>query len=146
VAGDRERRESLAATFDRHAQEEGKILAEYRALAENLGDNPARFLIKLILTEEDLHHEMLRATARWLREHSMSEGSPIPLGAGSDELLRRTEQLQRHETDTIEACRRLRVELSGMGGEVLASVLDVMAMDSEKHHRLLATVRKMIGG
>ncbi len=141
-----ESRESLAAIFERHAEEEGKILAQYRALAEDLGDSPTRFLIKLILTEEELHHELLRATAKWLREHPAAEGRPIPPGGSADELLRRTEQLQSHETDTIEACRRLRVDLSGTGGELLASVLDVMTMDSEKHHRLLTTVRKMIQG
>ena len=62
-----ELRESLAATFERHAGEEGKILAQYRTLVEKLGGSPARFLIKLILTEEELHHELLRATAKWLR-------------------------------------------------------------------------------
>lgn len=137
-------RESLAATFERHAQEEGKILAQYRTLADKLGQSPAKFLINLILTEEELHHELLRATARWLREDAGSEGSTIPPGGSTDELLRRTEELQHHEKDTIEACRSLRAELSGTGGQLLVSVLDVMAMDSEKHHRLLATVLKII--
>jgi hypothetical protein len=146
MAQNGEKRESLAATFERHAAEEGRILAQYRVLAETLGDSPARFLVKLILTEEELHHELLRATAKWLREHSAADGTPIPPDADTDELLRRTEQLQSHETDTIEACQRLRADLSGTGGELLASVLDVMAMDSEKHHRLLTTVRKMIKG
>jgi hypothetical protein len=139
-------RESLAATFERHAEEESKILAQYRTLVEKLGDSPARFLIKLILTEEELHHELLRATAKWLREHSGAEGNSIPPGASADELLRRTEQLQHHEKETIEACRSLQSDLSGTGGELLSSVLDIMAMDSEKHHRLLTTVQKMIKG
>lgn len=139
-------RESLAVAFERHADEEGKILAQYRTLADKLGQSPAKFLINLILTEEELHHELLRATARWLREHASAEGSTILPGGSADELLRRTEELRKHETDTIEACRSLRTELSGIGGELLVSVLDVMAMDSEKHHRLLTTVLKMIKG
>jgi hypothetical protein len=53
LAQNTEMRESLAATFERHAEEEGKILAQYRTLVEKLGDIPARFLIKLILTEEE---------------------------------------------------------------------------------------------
>jgi len=146
MAQNTEMRESLAATFERHAEEEGKILAQYRTLVEKLGDSPARFLIKLILTEEELHHELLRATAKWLREHSEAEANAIPPGASAEELLRRTEQLQHHEKETIEACRSLRSDLSGTGGELLSSVLDIMAMDSEKHHRLLTTVQKMIKG
>jgi hypothetical protein len=43
-------------------------------------------------------------------------------------------------------CRKLRAELGGTGGALLASVLDVVAMDSEKHHRLLTTVLRMIRG
>jgi hypothetical protein len=137
-------RESLAGAFERHAEEETKILAQYRTLADKLGQSPAKFLINLILTEEELHHELLRATAKWLREHTVAEGSPMRPGGSADELLRRTEELQHHETDTIEACRSLRSELAGTGGELLGSVLDVMAMDSEKHHRLLTTVLKLI--
>jgi hypothetical protein len=137
-------RETLAATFERHAEEEGKILTQYRSLAEGLGDSPARFLIKLILTEEELHHELLRATAKWLREHSGAGWRPIPPGGDIDELLRLTEQLQHHEKETIEACAGLRSNLLGIGGELLSSVLYVMALDSEKHHRLLETVRRMI--
>ena len=139
-------RASLAATFERHAEEEGRILAEYRALAEKLGDSPVRFLIKLILTEEELHHELLRVTARWLREHPAAEGTRIPLDEGAEELLQRTEQLQRHEKETIEVCSGLRAGLSGMSGDLIGSVLDVIAMDSEKHHRLLTTVRRMMKG
>ncbi len=139
-------RESLAATFERHGEEEGKILSQYRTLAEKLGEGPPRFLIKLILTEEELHHQLLGATAKWLREHSGAEGNAVPPGAIADDLLRRTEQLQHHEKETIEACRRLRSDLSGTGGELLSSVLDIMAMDSEKHHRLLTAVQKMIRG
>lgn len=139
-------RESLAAAFERHAAEEGKILAQYQALADKLGESAAKFLIRLILTEEELHHELLSATAKWLREHTIAEKRDIPPVGSVDELLRCTEELQHHEVDTIEACRSLRSELAGTGGALLASVLDVMTMDSEKHHRLLTTVLNMIRG
>jgi hypothetical protein len=139
-------RESLAATFERHAVEEGRILAQYQALADRLGESPAKFVIRLILTEEELHHELLRATAKWLREHAVAEERSTPPVGSTDELLRRTEELQHHEMDTIEACRGLRSELAGTGGALLATVLDVMVMDSQKHHRLLTTVLKMIRG
>jgi hypothetical protein len=139
-------RESLAKAFERHADEEAGILAQYRTLADKLGLSPAKFLINLILTEEELHHELLRATAKWLREYTVAERSSMRPGGSADELLRRTEELQQHEKDTIEACRSLRSDLSGAGGELLGSVLYVMAMDSEKHHGLLTIVLKLIKG
>lgn len=138
-------RESLAATFERHAEEEGKILAQYRALSDRLADGPARFLIRLILSEEELHHQLLRATAKWLREHPAGDAGTAAPGSGAPELLPHTAELQEHEIQTIEACQRLRAELSGTGGDLLASVLDVMEMDSEKHRRLLDRVRRMLG-
>ena len=63
-----EMRESLAASFDRHANEEGRILETYRELAENLGEDALGSLVSHILTEEELHHLLLRTMASWLRE------------------------------------------------------------------------------
>ncbi|MBI4519979.1 MAG: hypothetical protein HY701_04030 [Gemmatimonadetes bacterium] len=137
-------RESLAAQFERHADEEGKILAEYRALSEKLKESAASFLIDLILTEEELHHLLLRTTAKWLREPPAAAGEAVPPGNGRDEILRRTQELKKHEKETIDACRSMRLELSTPDADVVASVLEVMALDSEKHHQLLLTVEKML--
>ena len=137
-------RELLAAEFDRHADEEGKILADYRALSNELGQGVAGFLVNLILTEEELHHFLLRTTAQWLRSPPTAEGTMLPAAIDRDALLRRTHELQRHETESIEACRRLRSALSGPHADVLASVIEVVALDSEKHHRLLLAVERTL--
>jgi len=137
-------REALAAKFDRHADEEGRILDQYRTLAEALGDGPAGMLVNQILTEEEIHHLLLRTMATWLREHS--EAPPAAVGRDVDrtELLRLTETLQHHERETIDACRALMGQISGASSHLLRTLLETMVLDSEKHHRLLTTVQELL--
>ena len=80
-------RELLAAKFDDHAEEEGKILAEYRVLSDKLGRSAVGVLIDMILTEEEIHHLLLRTTAKWLREPPVEEEDMGPQKVDRDELL-----------------------------------------------------------
>ncbi len=136
-------REQLAATFDRHADEEGKILTEYGALSEKLGDSAAGILVSHILTEEELHHLLLRTMAKWLRESPSEQERAIPGSANRAELIRITQQLQKHEQETIEACRAVKAQLGETTG-LFATLLDAMALDSEKHFRLLTAAEKLL--
>jgi len=137
-------REALAVRFERHADEEGEILAEYRTLSEKLKESHLGFLLDLILTEEELHHLLLRTTAKWLREPSPPPVAGGAAGSSLEEILRRTQELKQHETETIASCRSMRTGLTGWDNEVVASVLEVMALDSAKHHQLLETIEKLL--
>jgi len=139
-------RTSLAAQFERHADEEGKILAEYRVLAEKLGSGAAGNLVSHILTEEELHHLLLRTLATWLRAAPAEHARAIPPEADRAELLRLTKLLRKHELETIEACRDTQARLAGAGddGAIVGILLEAMTMDSEKHHRLLGAVERML--
>src|SRR5512146_604002 len=108
------RQESLADEFERHADLEGHILAEYRVLADDLGDSAAGVLVNQILTDEEIHHLLLRTMAGWLRAQSVgADTMTVPPAANRSELLRRTRMLQEHERETIEACRELQPRLEG---------------------------------
>jgi len=137
-------RESLAAKFERHADEEGKILTEYRALAEKLGNSSAGNLVSHILTEEELHHLLLHTLAKWMRERPTEQERALPPDANRTELLRLTLTLQKHELDTISTCRGVQSQLSGQDVDLLGTLLDAMVLDSEKHHRLLGAVEKLL--
>ncbi len=134
-------RESLAAKFERHAAEEDKILAEYRVLSEKLGKSSAGMIVNQILAEEEMHHALLRTMAQWLRESPRLAVRP---GADRPELLRLTQELQAREQQAIETCRNLKPTVSKANEDVIGCLLDAMALDSEKHHRLLTTVEKML--
>ncbi len=136
-------RQSLAAKFERHADEEGKLLGEYRVLAEKLGNNTLGNLVSHILTDEELHHLLLRTMSKWLREPA-ERGVALPATAERAQLLRLTQTLQRHEEETIDACSNLQTQLQGQNEELIGTLLDAMIMDSEKHRRLLVAVEKML--
>lgn len=143
---DPKERTSLAAQFERHADEEGKILAEYRVLADKLGGGAAGNLVSHILTDEELHHLLLRTLATWMRAAPAEHEPGIPSGADRAELLRLTRILRKHELETIDACRDTKARLAGAGDDdaLVGILLDAMVLDSEKHHRLLGAVEKML--
>jgi hypothetical protein len=140
--GSADERRALADEFERHMAEEGEILKQYHALSDKLSDGRLSVLVNHIVTEEEMHHFLLRTLSDWLR-------SPVPPAEGHpdrDELLRVTRRLRGHEKKTIDACRGLKSRLSGDEGDLYDAVLDSIILDSEKHNRLLATVEKLIGG
>jgi ferritin-like metal-binding protein YciE len=130
--GSKEERQALAAKFERHADEEGKILAQYRLLSEQLGDSAAGTLVSHILTEEELHHLLLHTMARWLREPAVGPARAVPASANRAELLRVTRTLRQHERETVASA------------DLLGALLEAMMLDSEKHHRLLEAAEKLI--
>ena len=144
--GSADERNALADEFERHIAEEGDILKKYHLLSDKLVDGRLSVLVNHIMTEEEMHHFLLRTLSDWLgapapRAETRTESDP-----DRDELLRLTRMLRGHEKKTIDACRGLKSRLSGDEGELFDAVLDAIILDSEKHHRLLATVEKLIGG
>jgi len=138
-------RESFVASVDRHVEAEGRILEEYRALAEKIPDGPIGMLVDLILTEEEQHHFLLRTMAKHLRQPLTGETQGLEAkGLMRDELLRQTRRLREHERETINACGNLKSQVSSEEKELFDTLLDVMILDSEKHERLLLAVEKMI--
>jgi rubrerythrin len=139
-------RKALAHEFERHIEEEGEIVEKYHALSDKLTDDRLSVLVNHIATEEEMHHFLLRTLADWLQAPAPRAETRVASGPDRDELLRVTRMLRGHEKKTTEACRGLKSRLSDDEGELFEAVLDAIILDSEKHHRLLATVEKLIGG
>ena len=138
-------REALAREFDRHRAEEGEILERYHALSDQLGKGPLGLLINHIATEEEMHHFLLGTLSDWLRAPpALGEASADPQ-ANREALLRQTRALRGHEKKTIEACRSLKSQLSGEEEDLFDGILEAVSLDSEKHHRLLLSVEKLVG-
>jgi hypothetical protein len=137
--------EALADQFERHAEHEGAVLSEYRELAEGLGDSTAGVLVNQILTDEEVHHLLLRTMATWLRgERAGADAMRVPAAANRVELLRRTRVLATHERETIEACRDLQSLLAGEHAALLGALLEVLVLDSQKHEKLLRAVERLL--
>lgn len=136
-------REALASEFDRHVAEEERILGEYHRLADKLPDGPLSVVVNHIATDEEMHHFLLQTLAEWLRD---PEEATSEEGVDHAELLAHTRGLKLHEQETIDACRALKERMSGRDAEVLGGILDAIALDSQKHHRLLAVVETLAAG
>ena len=137
--------EALADQFERHADREGEVLTEYRDLAKSLGDSTAGVLVHQILTDEEVHHLLLRTMATWLRgERAGAEALSVPAAANRVELLQRTRVLAIHERETIEACRDLQSLLAGEHAALLGALLEVLVLDSQKHEKLPRAVERLL--
>ena len=138
-------REILAAALERHVMEEDEILQEYRKLSDKLTESPLRVLVDHIVTEEEMHHFLLRTLGDWLQTPPSQGESLESQGLDREAILRDTRALKEHEKKTVTECRELAAGLSGEEMVLFETVLEAIALDSEKHHRLLAAVEKLIG-
>ncbi|MBW2726626.1 MAG: hypothetical protein JRE71_19780 [Deltaproteobacteria bacterium] len=135
---------ALADEFERHIKVEDAILKEYHVLADQLPDGPLSVLINHITTEEEMHHFLLATLAEWLRSTPYEGPSRSSLGADREEIVGRARVLQEHELTTIEACRALKSGLKGDQGDFFEALLDILILDSQKHHRLLRALERVI--
>ena len=142
VSGDN-RRELCAACLDQHVETEAGIMEEYRKLAGPIESGPARFLIDIIVHDEERHHGLLRMMAKYLRLKNRRENA-LPWVIDPYELARHMRKLQEHERETIAACRELKSQTPADESEFFGALLDMLILDSEKHERLLGAIEKMV--
>ncbi len=137
-------REALAVEIEGHIEEEEEILQEYHTLSDKLPDGLLGVLVNHIVTEEEMHHFLLRSLAEWLRD----PGTKAPAASAPDlaALLAHTKKLREHELESIDAFSALAERFSGADGETFAPLLDAIVLDSRKHHALLGLIEKTISG
>jgi rubrerythrin len=138
-------REALAAELERHVAEEGDALQAYRVLSDRLTGGALRALVDHIVTEEEMHHFLLRTLCDWLRTPPSSESGLAGSGFDAAALRDQTRSLMEHERHTVETCRALQQRLSGADAELLDALLEAVALDSCKHERLLQALERLLG-
>jgi hypothetical protein len=137
------RRETLADEIERHIGAEAEILEEYHVLVDHLPEGPISILMNQITTEEEMHHFLLSTLAEWLRSEPDIEPSDLLEGVDRRAIVDRARMLQDHEQATIDACSRLKAEVQGEHEELLEALLEVLILDSQKHHRLLTALDRI---
>jgi hypothetical protein len=136
-------REALAGEIDRHIGAEEAILEEYHVLGDQLPEGPLSILVNQITTEEEMHHFLLSTLAEWLRAEPDSGSERLFEGADRRAIADRARLLQQHEQATIDACSELKEKLTNEPEELIEALLDVLILDSRKHHRLLAALDRI---
>ena len=131
----------LIHAIETHASEEERAIQDYAPLAEGSPDPSIKVVMRMLLEEEQRHHRQFLTIANSLRERLNWIPSPSwstdNAGEGWAPRVRAFEVEERRGAEELrELAHSARREGDGLG----ALLLEAMALDSEKHARLLLFV------
>jgi len=139
--------EWLLNAVDRHAAAEQDALEQYVYLATASGDPVITLVMRLILEDEERHHGLLRRIESSLRDALNWTHSPDALPVAetprqpvAKELSQTARALIDEERTGARFLRDLARREEDIDGGLHSLLIETMAMDSEKHARLLQFV------
>ena len=132
-----------------HTRREGAMLADYAELAATTESNALRYVINMLLEDEQRHHRYFDELATSLKSEAefsadepavprldLDRADPVELGEVTTRLL------ENEQADAREL-RRLRKELRDVKDTTLwVLLIDVMLCDTEKHVEILEFIRR----
>jgi len=137
----------LMNEFQSHATHEERWLSSYREIAKETSDPQIRFLLGLIVADEERHHELTaRMISKLKDELAWTRSTEITRRAGesgekSKRLLASVESFLDAERDAIKEYERLKKESQGLYRNVFALLYTTMIHDSQKHMEILNFLR-----
>lgn len=140
--------ERLLNEFEAHEAKEEESLEQYRELLGSMPNPVTRFILQLIVTDEEKHRAVIHAMIATLRGSllwSKPEGSLEGMGdfaAHNERLRASTDAFIQLEKEGIRECKTLVKESSGYYHGVFKILLDSMIKDSEKHVELLEFLKE----
>lgn len=135
--------ENLLNQFEAHESKEEKAVEYYRNTLAHMPNPLTRFLMQLIVSDEEKHRAVIHAMAATLLGSLTWTKPPGSLEGGNDlasmngKLREITNELIRLEKDGIREYRALIKESSGYYHGLFEILLDSIIRDSEKHVELL---------
>src|SRR5581483_9504900 len=127
--------EKLFTQLESHERDEEETLKDYQAAASYAPDPGFRYLMGLVLEDEERHHKLSKAMADeveqsllWLRGNE-----PLPdiraAGEVRENLLRQTERFLRIEEDGDRHLAELHTQVKDMHAGLLQLMVDIMRAD-----------------
>jgi rubrerythrin len=139
--------EWLLDAVERHAAAEQDALDQYEYIGTASGDPVIALVMRLILDDEERHHGLLKRmeaslsdALNWTHSPSALPATAIPQQAAANELATVANALIEEEHTGARYLRKLANEEKGIDAGLHSLLLEMMAMDSEKHARLLKFV------
>lgn len=136
--------ERLRDRLSAHVEAEREVLSEYASAVETIDAPDVRYLMQLILDDERRHHRIFEEMARSVqaaREWQDLEPQ-VPNLTGrplSEEVRALTTRLLAAEREDERELKALRRELRSVADTTMwALLVDLMALDTQKHERILA--------
>jgi rubrerythrin len=139
--------ERLIGTIEQHIRSEQDTIDLYRRLQSELPDPVLATIMRLIVEDEQHHHGALRQMATVLRLGTPTAPAIVPrpdLGDPARSVLHPTisqlEVAAQDERKGADEFRQLARNEENGRDPLIALLLELMAMDSEKHERMLRFV------
>jgi rubrerythrin len=142
--------ERLTTEFEAHENEEGKFLAQYKDVAGKTKNGMIKFLLQMIISDEEKHHAVTHAMASTLKgdlnwTHPDDALSGIyNLVEEKEKLLELTEGFIRVEKQGIKEYKELIKSSRGYYRDLFVLLFESMIHDSEKHVMILDFLRERL--
>lgn len=142
----------LLQSVERHIELEAGALGQYEYLRTASGDPVVALVMQLILEDEERHHGLLKRMASTLRDtldwtHSaeaLPKGLDTVTDAAPEDLAKIAHELIDEEKTGAQALRNLAQRERGLDSGLDSLLLEMMALDSDKHARLLQFVQRRL--
>lgn len=142
--------ERLLNEFEAHEGKEEQSIENYRKILADVRNPVTRFVIQLILSDEEKHravtHSMvstLKGSLTWTKPAGSLEGGPDEAATNRD-LVAMTDQFIELEKSGIREYKVLLKESADYYQGLFKILLNSMIRDSEKHVELLEFIRQRI--
>lgn len=142
--------ERIMNEFEAHESEEGKFTRQYKEIAERSKNPLVKFLLQLIVSDEEKHQAVTHAIVSTLRSSLSWTKSPdaisglYDLGEDGKQLLSLTEGFIRLEREGIREYKKLIKESKHYYQGLFSLLLESMIRDSEKHIEILEFLRQRL--
>jgi rubrerythrin len=143
--------ERLLNEFEAHEAKEERALELYRKALDEMPNPVTRFLMQLIVSDEEKHRAVVHAMAATLKGSLTWTKQPNSLaGTGdvvpmNDELLKVTNDFIQLEKEGIREYKSLVKDSSDYYHGLFKILFDSMIRDSEKHIELLEFLKERLG-
>ena len=149
----------LLRVFESHAAAETDTLVEYRRLAESSADPMVALLMQLVLEDEERHHGLLARMSTRLRDalNWTHSANALPTGTAPGAKDRAAAVAHKatlaavrgsalHEREGARQLREIAKQQQDLYGGLFSLLLQIMAMDSEKHETILRFIDQRLTG
>jgi len=147
---DREPYSRLLKTLRTHSEREGAVLAAYRHLVDESPDEGVRYLGRLIIEDEERHHEVISEMANridsWIQGVDIEPSTPALSPHVDRALLEETRRLLALERQDAKELRELHRELhAAPPSSLLPLLVKLMLHDTATHIEILQFIRAYTG-
>ena len=144
--------EKLMNEFEYHEDQEGEFVQQYKEIAERSKKPLVKFLLDLIISDEEKHRAAIHAIVSTLkgdltwtkREDSFQGFGELDEEKENKELLKVTADFIKHEKEGIKDYKKLIKSSKGYYYGVFVLLLQSIIRDSEKHVEILEFLRRKL--